>query len=145
MLLDGNTIGRGNVTASLADAEAYIVRTTPTFTSQLAPCTIRAMSRRGGGPAVTLAEGVYEHLITEELARYLETASGTARLIEPLDDADTQSTFARHVGNVVARAISGLPAAGADELIRKVFDHLAGLLGEDLAELVRDQRPLPPP
>ena len=103
------------------------------------------MSRRVGGPAVTLSEGVYEHLVTEELARHLEAATGIARLIEPLDDADAQATFARHVGSVVARALSGLPAAGADELIRKVLDHLAGLLGEDLAELVRDQRLQPPP
>lgn len=113
--------------------------------SQRAPCTIRAMSRRVGGPAATLPEGVYEHLVTEELARHLEAASGIARLIEPLDDADSQATFARHVGRVVARALSGLPAAGADELIRKVLDHLAGLVGEDLAELVRDQRLQPPP
>ena len=103
------------------------------------------MSRRVGGPATTLPEGVYEHLITEELARDLEATAGIGRVIEPLDDADSQATFARHVGRVLARALSGLPAAGADELIRKVLDHLAGLLGEDLAELVRDQRLQPPP
>ncbi len=102
------------------------------------------MSRRVGGPAVTLPEGVYEHLVTEELARRLEAATGIARVIEPLDDGDAQATFGRHVGSVIARAISGLPAADADELIRKVLDHLAGLVGEDLAELVRDQRSQPP-
>src|SRR5258706_10467647 len=101
------------------------------------------MSRRVGGPAMTLPEGVYEHLVTEELARDLEAATGMARVVEPLDDADAHATFARHIGRVIARALSGVPAASAHELIGKMLDHLAGLVGDDVAELIRDQRPQP--
>jgi superfamily II DNA or RNA helicase/HKD family nuclease len=102
------------------------------------------MSRRVGEPAM-LPEGVYEHLITEELAEELEAAAGLGRLIEPLDDADAHATFARHIGRVISRALSGVPAADAHDLIGKVLDHLASLVGGDLAELIRDQRPKPPP
>jgi len=102
------------------------------------------MARRVGGSVRTLSEGVYEHLITEELARDLDAAAAIARVIEPLDDADAHNTFARHVGAAVARALSGVPADKAHELVAKVLDHLAGLVDNDLAELIRDQRPQPP-
>jgi superfamily II DNA or RNA helicase/HKD family nuclease len=105
----------------------------------------RDMARRIGGPAITLPEGVYEHLVTEELARDLEAAIGIERDIEPLDEADAHATFARHVGRVMARVLSGVSAADAHELIGKVLDHVAGLVGDELAELIRDQRPKPPP
>ncbi|MGN6107432.1 MAG: DUF3427 domain-containing protein [Kofleriaceae bacterium] len=103
------------------------------------------MSRRVGGATMALPEGVYEHLITEELARDLEAASALARVTAPLDAADAPVVLARHIGGIVARALSALPAARAHELVGEVLDHLAGIVGGDLAELVRAQRPQPPP
>lgn len=104
-----------------------------------------AMSRRVGGATMVLPEGVYEHLITEELARDLEAASAVARVTAPLDAADAPAVLARHIGGIVARALSELPAARAHELVGEVIEHLAGIVGGDLAELVRAQRPQPPP
>ena len=113
---------------------------------RIARCgTLVPMSRRGSGPAKALAEGVYEHLITEELARALAAAGPIARAVERLDEADASATLARHVGQVVARALAGVSAERAREVIGDVLDHLAGLVGEDVAEMIRDQRPQPPP
>jgi superfamily II DNA or RNA helicase/HKD family nuclease len=104
-----------------------------------------AMSRRAGGPARALPLGVYEHLVTEELARELEAAGTIARVVEVLDGADAHVSFGRHVGGVVARVLSGLSAERAHELTTMLLDHLASLVDDEPAELIRDQRPQPPP
>lgn len=103
------------------------------------------MTRRLGRSETALSEGVYEHLITEELARTLDAIHDVEHASELLDDADACTTFARHVGGVVAHSLSGLPAERAQDIVAKLLDHLATLVAGDAAELVRDRRPRPPP
>lgn len=99
------------------------------------------MRRQVGASALPL--GVYEHLVTEELARAL-AATRDATETAPLGD-DAHVALARHLGAVLARVLSGVPAERAHEVTASLLDHLASLLGDELAELVRDQRPQPPP
>jgi superfamily II DNA or RNA helicase/HKD family nuclease len=103
------------------------------------------MTRRVSGQARRLPEGVYEHLITHELARALDGLAATEREIEPLDEVDAHVRFGRHVGAIVTRALSGLSPGQAHEVTAKLLEHLAGLVGEDVAELIRDLRPEAPP
>jgi HKD family nuclease len=103
------------------------------------------MSRRVGGPARTLPLGVYEDLVTEELARDLDAAGAVGRVVDLLEGTDAHVTFARHVGGVVARALSGVSAERAHEVTTNLLDHLASLVGEESAELIRGERPQPPP
>ena len=68
--------------------------------------------------------GLYERLVTAGLkARLLRFDSATARIVkEELDPAEAHATLARHIANVVARALerspagrSGRRAVGADQ------------------------------
>lgn len=96
-----------------------------------------------------LADGVYEHLVTEQLAQELGQIEPAQSVIEALgDDADEE--LARHVAREVERVLSMLPAEQraehARELVHGLLDHLAQLVGNDTArELVRSQRLAPPP
>ena len=106
-----------------------------------------AMARRVGGSARTLPLGVYEHLLTDELARDLlaSTATRSTRLV---DGPETHAALARHLGQVVARALSGVSPDRAQVVTADLLAHLASLLGPDhadLAELILDQQVQPPP
>ena len=68
--------------------------------------------------------GLYERLVTAGLkARLLRFDSATARIVtKELDPAEAHATLARHIANVVARALERSPsrrpgrcAVGADE------------------------------
>jgi len=91
-----------------------------------------------------LVEGVYEHVITEKLARDLE-ASTAAPVIEELGEADAHVTLARHLGREIERALATLSrehrAEQARELAARLLDHLATLVSEEAAESLSDQRP----
>ncbi|MCW5808187.1 MAG: DUF3427 domain-containing protein [Deltaproteobacteria bacterium] len=93
------------------------------------------------------AEGLYEHLVTEQLARELE-ASGLEHVVAPLADADAPVTLARHLGRELERILEALPrehhAEHARVLASKLLEHLSGLVDADVAESVRDQRPPAP-
>lgn len=95
-----------------------------------------------------LAEGVYEHLVTEQLARELGATSASP-LVESLRDDVAHVELARHLGHEIERALATLPpgrrAEEAGELARRLLDHLATLVDDEVAEIVRDQRPSPPP
>lgn len=103
--------------------------------------------RRDGATGQPLIEGVYEDVVTEQLARGLE-ASTIAYVVEELGDADAHVTLARHLGREIERALATLPrdrrAEQARVLAAGLLDHLATLVSEEVAELVRDQRPPPP-
>lgn len=104
--------------------------------------------RRDGATGQPLVEGVYEDVVTEQLARGL-AASTLAHVVEALGDADAHVTLARHLGREIERALATLPhdrrAEQAHVLAAGLLDHLATLVPEDAAELVRDQRLTPPP
>lgn len=109
------------------------------------------MPRRREGssqPARVLADGVYEHLVTEQLARDLEVTQAS-QLIEPLREDSAHIELARHLGHEIERALATLPqerrAEEAGALARRLLDHLATLVGDDAAEAIREQRPSPPP
>jgi hypothetical protein len=108
--------------------------------------------RRDAGPVRALAEGVYEHLVTEQLARELGAAAAAAAAVpayEPLGDDAAPVELARHLGREIERALAALPeasrAAAAAAVAGRLLDHLASLVTGEVAELVRAQRPAPPP
>ncbi|CAN5763760.1 DEAD/DEAH box helicase [soil metagenome] len=89
-----------------------------------------------------IAEGLYEHVVTEQLARKLD-ASPASKEIRELDDADAHAILARHVAQEVERALNTLPREDrvekAREIANNLLEHLATLVGNDAAEAVRDQ------
>src|SRR5512143_279569 len=94
---------------------------------------------KDGGTGQPLGEGVYEHVVTEKLARDLE-ASAIAHVVEELGDADAHITLARHLGREIERALATLPrerrAEQARELAVRLLDHLATLVSEEAAEIL---------
>jgi superfamily II DNA or RNA helicase/HKD family nuclease len=95
----------------------------------------------------TLPEGVYEHLITEELARDLERLAPGARHDEPLAEADLHVVLSRHVGDEVARAIAGLPREARIEAACALAGRLLEMVADASADgdAVRAQRVAMPP
>src|SRR5438132_1481302 len=95
-----------------------------------------------------LHDGLYEHLVTEALARAL-TDTNAVQILAELDDADAHLAVASHLGAEIKRALSSLPveerASRARDVAAQVIEHLASLLGEDAAELLREQVPSAPP
>jgi superfamily II DNA or RNA helicase/HKD family nuclease len=96
---------------------------------------------RDGATEQPLVEGVYEHVVTEQLARALE-ASTADHAIEQLGDADAHIVLARHLGREIERALATLPqdrrAEQARMLAAGLLDHLATLVPE-AAEGLGDQ------
>jgi HKD family nuclease len=79
-----------------------------------------------------LAEGVYEHLITEGIERDLAGFQPQIRrAIELLSEADGHLALARHLGQEVARALGSLPQKERLEVGRELVSRLIG----DLASL----------
>jgi superfamily II DNA or RNA helicase len=89
-----------------------------------------------------IADGLYEHVVTEQLARQLDASPAQKDLAE-LDPADAHAHLARHVAKEVERALDTLPREGrvesAREIANKLLEHLATLVGTDAADSVRDQ------
>lgn len=102
----------------------------------------------GRREVASLAAGVYEHLVTDELAARLELAAPLLPTLDVLDDADAHLTLARHVGDELARALAALPAHERAERARVVvaglLAHLATLVDASSAERLRGQQ-IPPP
>ena len=94
-----------------------------------------------------LAEGVYEHLITEKLARQID-ALDAERVEKPLDEADAHITLGRHLGAELARLLGALPREDRVERARaltaRVLEQVAEASEGEAAEAVRDQRPSAP-
>jgi superfamily II DNA or RNA helicase/HKD family nuclease len=79
-----------------------------------------------------LPEGVYEHLVTEEIERDLAGLEPQIRReIELLGEADGYLVLARHLGQEVARVLGSLPQAERLEVGRELVSRLIG----DLASL----------
>jgi len=110
---------------------------------------ILAMSRRRVVERQALAEGVYEHLVTEQLARELSGRTDLQQVVHDLDEADAHVALARHLGREIERSLSALPrekrVERANVLVSQLLDHLAALVADDAADAVRDQRLETPP
>lgn len=106
------------------------------------------MATRSGRGTRPLEEGVYEHLVTEQLARDLEATSALQPVLEPLDDESAHAHLARHVGREIERAIASLSSENRAEqgraLTTQLLDHVATSMKADAAESLRDQRVVRP-
>ena len=93
-----------------------------------------------------LSEGIYEHLVTEEVAHAIGGSAPLIAVFAPVADADVPLVLGRHVGNEIARVLDGLSregrAAAASVLAGQILDDLATRIGG--AEELREQRPAPP-
>jgi hypothetical protein len=66
-----------------------------------------------------LADGIYEHLVTEELESALAALEpARKRVITHLDDGDAHIALARHLGREVERALAALSREGRAEMRR---------------------------
>jgi hypothetical protein len=94
-----------------------------------------------------LAEGVYEHLITEGIQQDLAQLDPQIRqTIVGLAEADGHLALARHLGQEVARVLESLPAKERIDVGRELVSRLIGELASlgSTAEGLEDQR-LPKP
>jgi superfamily II DNA or RNA helicase/HKD family nuclease len=102
-------------------------------------------SPKGNPP---LVEGVYEHLVTEALARALEGIAPLTAEFVALDDADAHIALARHVGSEIERVLDELPRKERVEHARAfaatLIEHLGSLASSEVGSLVRDQVPTHP-
>ena len=93
-----------------------------------------------------LAEGVYEHLITERLAARLAMMP-VERVEDALGEADAHIALARHLGGEVERVLASFRGDDRVERARmlsaKLLDHLATLV-ETEADALHEQRPSAP-
>jgi hypothetical protein len=95
-----------------------------------------------------LAEGVYEHLVTEVIERDLAGLSPEIRrAIELLGEADGHLALARHLGHEVARVLGSLPQKErleiGRELVSRLIGDLASLQGIEADGLKDQQIPKP--
>jgi len=94
----------------------------------------------------SLPEGIYEHLVTDELARALDQLGQAERILDTLADADAPAIFARHLAREVERVLGALPkdkrAESARVLVGQLIDTLATLADEQQIDTVpiKDQR-----
>lgn len=78
-----------------------------------------------------LPEGLYEHLVTEELAeRLTELSPELASEIRAADDADVHVAIARHLGREIERVLGDLQGKGRGEAARELANDLLHRLGE---------------
>ncbi|MHA4946911.1 DUF3427 domain-containing protein [Micromonospora sp. SD19] len=79
-----------------------------------------------------LERGVYEHLITRELANQLQHVDPALIQHHKLDPADAHHTLARHIATLAARALQSLPN-GDDKLHHQV--EMANQIADAIAAL----------
>ncbi|WP_242624107.1 hypothetical protein [Micromonospora kangleipakensis] len=77
-----------------------------------------------------LAQGIYEHLITGELADQLHQVDSGLVQRDKLDPADAPDALARHIAALARRALHAVPG-GDDKLARQV--DLANRIAEIIA------------
>jgi superfamily II DNA or RNA helicase/HKD family nuclease len=95
-----------------------------------------------------LAEGVYEHLVTEGIERDLAGLEPEIRrAIETLSEADGHLALARHLGQEVARVLGSLPQSERLEvgraLVSRLISDLASVKGIEANGLTDQQIPKP--
>ncbi len=90
-----------------------------------------------------LGDGIYEHLVTDDVATALESIESQVST-GLLDNADAHVALSAHVGSEIRRALASLPqedrAERARELVGKIFEYVATLVGAEAAESIREQQ-----
>lgn len=89
-----------------------------------------------------LAEGIYEHLVTEELARALEELGAVERRLDEITSTDAAAVFARHLGREIERVLGSLPGGQRAEAARSLAGSLLDALGELAAQNGIDAGPI---
>ncbi|WUK46880.1 hypothetical protein OG836_20395 [Micromonospora zamorensis] len=79
-----------------------------------------------------LERGVYEHLITRELADHLQRVDPALIQHHRLDPADAHNTLARHIAALASRALQSV-ASGDDKLHHQIA--MANQIAEAIATL----------
>ncbi|MFE0530774.1 DUF3427 domain-containing protein [Micromonospora parva] len=79
-----------------------------------------------------LERGVYEHLITRELANQLQHVDPTLIQHHKLDPADAHNALARHIATLAARALQAVPS-GDDKLHHQI--EMANQIADAIAAL----------
>ena len=97
-----------------------------------------------------LPDGVYEDLVTEELAGALASLDpGRSQHLDNLADDDAHVRLARHVGRELERVLAALPAErraeSASQVVRQLLEHLASQVADGQGDLIREQVLAPPP
>jgi superfamily II DNA or RNA helicase/HKD family nuclease len=80
-----------------------------------------------------LERGVYEHLITQELADRLRLVDDDLVQRDKLDPADADELLARHIAVLARRALRAVPGSDQDRLIAQVA--LANRIADSIAAL----------
>lgn len=89
-----------------------------------------------------LAEGIYEHLVTEGLASALDELGSVERRLDKVLDSDAAPLFARHLAREIERVLASLPNAQRAETARAVASTLLHVLGEIATAHKLDARPI---
>lgn len=89
-----------------------------------------------------LSEGIYEHLVTEELARALDDPGPARTLLDSLPDSEAPGVFARHLAGEIHRVLGALPADQRTEAARAVTGELVEALATLAAERGIDAVPI---
>ena len=101
--------------------------------------------------ASPLREGVYEHPITKELQRGLDSVEGARQQVDEIDDDEGPAVVAKHVAQEVERVLGGIRSEGRAEVARSLSDRLLAAISEFATanaqdgEVVLDQTLAPPP
>ena len=87
----------------------------------------------------SLADGLYDEVITRELDRALaELPALRGRIIEELTDEDSPRVLARHLGREIERIFEALPAANRTELARSIACEVLERIRDGHAEIEPD-------
>jgi superfamily II DNA or RNA helicase/HKD family nuclease len=101
--------------------------------------------------APPLREGVYEHPITKEIQRELDSVDGDRQQLSAIGDDEGPAVVARHIAQEVARVLGGVRIEGRAEVARTLADRLLSEIANfaqanaQEGDAVVDQGLAPPP
>lgn len=102
-----------------------------------------------GRSRTSLSEGLFEHLVTEDLRGQLAgVPSNLTADFERLDDTDAHEVVARHLAREISRALDTLPKKNRADLVRsvatRILDRVGELFDDETAAALQAERPVEP-